>query len=274
MKSFIAVLVWCAFSAVTAQTVEITCEFVIFVNDYTCRISGADIADSNNQNFVFVGTHTEGRSNADVQRVLILESRIPFVITQLFTTFPNLVRFQVQYDIGMRRVQSNAFANAINLRQIWIQANFGLRSIEANAFSGAPNLSYLSLSNNRIDTIHDSAFEGLRSVQFMWLNGNQIRDLNPNHLRHLEALGWFQASDNLLTTIDGKLFENNWMIQQIGFELNQISAIGRDFLTGRNQLHTFTFSGNKCADFTWFSSTGNTIEILRERLSQCFNNAA
>lgn len=273
-KALTAAVLFVALSAKAfAQDVDLNCNFVIVTNNYTCELRGVTIADDENANFVIGGQHLTGMSNADVHRVDILSSSTPFIISQIFTTFPNLEQFWIRGGVGLTRIQANAFANATNLRLIEIAGNNQLRIIHANAFTGASNVEILRLFSNRIETIHETAFSELSSLRSLELESNRIQSLHHFVFRSLASLEELMLSDNLMESIDGRTLANNGQITRLDFSRNRVNALGRTFLDSLTRLQTLNTLGNLCASNFWIvDGFFVTMDILRAALGNCFAN--
>lgn len=267
-------LVLISLSVVAPQSVNVNCDFQKDeFSQYVCVLEGVTIADDQNANIVIGGNHLPGLKNEDVIKVEIINTSIPFIITQFFTTFPNVIEFFIS-NSGLTRVQTGAFANARSLIIIRIQENPTFRQIHANAFTGALNVQSLMLHNNNIDSIHGTAFDGLSSLSALYLTRNQNRHLSKDLLRPLKSLRWFFAGSNQLEFIDGNLFELNYEIVQIDFNDNRINAIGRNLLNGKRALSSFSIKQNICVNDGWTTSqTQDFIERVHEGLSVCYANA-
>ena len=198
LEKLVTVLILSGLS-VTAQNVNINCVYHLpNPGVYTCLLLGIIVADNENQSFTIGGAHMSGRNNDDVLQVEIVNSDTPFIISQLFTTFSNMQRFIVTQDRGLRRIQTGAFRNATNLNNFVIHFNEKLRVIEQNSFTGASNVVSFSIVTNQIETIDDSAFNGLNRAQFVYLGMNQIRHLSENLLRNLPQLMILHSQFNSL----------------------------------------------------------------------------
>lgn len=254
-----------------AQNVNINCQFSIVSGDvYSCMIIGVTVVDDENQNFTIGGQHLQERSNNDVGRVHILMSTIPFIISSLFTTFPNIHNFHIM-EAGLTRVQTNAFSNAHNLRVVSINGN-PMRKIAANAFSGAPNLELLDMLGNQLESIHELAFNGLSAVQQIFGDHNRLRELHHNVFRPLVSLDSLYLANNQLESLDGRLLSNNGNMRRLDIARNQIDAIGRTFLDGIPRLASFNTVGNRCINAFWTIGGVTTIETVRDGLATCFDN--
>lgn len=257
---------------VKAQNVQVNCNFAVLSFVYSCELNGVTIPDNENANFVIGGVHGPGQGNADVGRILILFSNIPFVITQLFVAFPNVHEIVIWNDIGLNRIQSNAFANAGNLRLATVSGCSNFTSIQANAFTGALNLHRLDLVSSGIETIHETAFNGLSSLIEFHLNQNHIRRLPVNVFRPLTALLSLFLSNNFIESIDGNLFAHNSEIIGIHISNNGVNAIGRNFFDGIPRLQFFNMLDNVCINNFFTIGGSTTIEMVRQALSTCFDN--
>lgn len=252
---------------------SINCNFFMTDGLYTCHISLQSVSDNENANIVITGfIHTSGRNDLSVQRVQITTSNLPFIITQLFTRFPNIIDLSITSG-GLTRIQPNAFQNALNLRTVSISINNQFREIHPQAFAGASSILEVFLTLNRIDTIHSSSFDGLTSLRTLSLAGNQIVRLPPNIFHSLPALEVIALSDNRLYSIAGNTFANNPNLAQIDLARNLINAIGSSFLDRLRRLNFLSLLVNRCTNSAWVIEGATTISTVRQELNVCFNNA-
>lgn len=259
------------FSAISATNAQnILCNFMFTNNFYTCQLSGITILDNENTNIVIGGVHQPGYSDSQVQLVAIVQSNVPFIITQAFTTFTSL-NIMVLEGSGLLRIQSNAFLNAQNLWILIISNNPGLREIPANAFLGATSLIVIELFDNQVDTIHEMAVNGLNTLESLFLTRNPLTELPTNVLAPLTRLQQVSLSSNRLTRIEARLFANNSQIMFLNLSDNQINAIERTFLDSMPHLITLGLDGNICINSSWWIPGVDPNEIL-QALNSCFNN--
>lgn len=267
-----AVVILCGFSSTAAQIINLPCRFFVSDGLYTCQLVGVTIPENQNANIVVTGIHQLGNTNNHVQRVSILFSNVPLIITQLFTTFPFMRSLQVMS--GLTRIQSNAFANANHLDNVEIIENPRLGTIHSNAFVGAPNLRFLDLHRNGIQVIHALAFNGLPLLQALWLDDNNIQQLPAQVLSPLTSLQKIVLDDNRLTSIDGRLFANNFWMLHIDLQRNNINSVQWNFLDRNPRLNSLSMQGNVCTNNNWMIGGGVTIDTVRRDLVRCFNNFA
>lgn len=273
MKSSAAavlVLLLGVFATAKAQT-PVNCQFTMSGGLYTCVILGITLPDNENLFIVIGGNHVPGLTNANVERVQIQFSTIPFIISQLFLTFPNLQDFQMTAS-GLTRIQTNAFANAARLRTVSIINHPQFTTIHANAFSGAADVRDMQIRNNLIGEVHELAFSGATTLESLNMDQNNIAALHHNTFRTLTQLRLLSMTDNILETIDGRLLGENRLLGQIDFSRNRINAIQRNFLDNFQNLLLLNVVSNICVNNFWIIQGGAGLDQVRTGLASCFNN--
>ncbi|CRL02116.1 CLUMA_CG015299, isoform A [Clunio marinus] len=266
------VLISISFSIISGQNFDFNCVFFGSPAIYTCIIAGITIPDDANLDFNIGGNHILGLGNENVTEIRILDSNIPFIISEMFTSFPNVNFFGIT-EGGLRRIQSNAFNNAKNLQSIRINANKEFKIIQENAFNGADKVVTLELFENKIESIAESAFNGLHSLNVLNLRVNEIRTLPVNVFKDLQSMNLLQLTDNRLDRIEGGLFAQNSNLSTLNIIRNEINAIERNFLDGFEQLNILSLNENQCIDRAWIiGGSTSTLDTIRENLSICFDN--
>lgn len=250
------------------QSTEIECSFPFPYNVYTCELLNVTIDDNASQEFVIVRNHFN-RTDEHVRSIHIRTSNIPFIISELFSTFPNVFRFWMDFS-GLTRIQPNAFDNAKNLEFVVILGN-PLHTIHADAFFGASKLTNLGLRMNRIETIHENAFRGQANLLNLMLEENRIRRLQPKVFEALTNVESILMSDNQIEVVEGKLFLNNQRLRNIDFARNRINEVQSSILSGLEDLQFINFFGNRCVDNFW-AIDEEEIGDIRKGLAECFKN--
>lgn len=255
-------------AACNAKATEIQCRFLNLDDEYTCQLFFQKIEDDESQNIVIVGSHLPGFDNSLVTRVTIMESELPFIITELFSTFPS---FDVLFisSTNFTRIQPGAFVNAPNLTHMTIEYTL-LREINARAFQGAVNLRYLQIDTN-LESVHELAFVGLPNLELLELSGGSLASVAPKLFFPLASLQNINLANNRLESIDGEIFANNPLLRYINMRQNRIYAIGRNFLNGLTDLQIFRGSENQCVNHDWIiDGVSVTMETTQEGLKSCF----
>lgn len=271
----ICVIALCATEYVHAQTVYLECFFFHLNNEYTCQILNQNIpGNDENINIEFIGDHLVNRTNADVRRVEIQNSRIPFIPEQLFDNFENVRYFSCLF-CSIERIQTNAFRRASSLEILSMWEN-PIRTVHGEAFMGADNLRNLFIFYCPIESFSENAFSGLTNLEILRIVNSSITELPVNILRPLPNLIEFTLFNSLLQKISGEMFANNRLLETVSFTANRINAIGRTFLDhfSSGSLRSLAFLFNNCTNSQWTDiDFENDKEIIRTTLAPCFNNA-
>lgn len=256
---------------VKAQTENLTCNYEDVSGYYSCQISGAVIADDETLDIAISGEHLPQRSDVDVNRVEIIDSNIPFVVTQIFTKFPNISILLIE-NAGLTRFQIGAFRNGGNLRSLGVRSN-QIENLTADSFEGAWNLQTIYVIDCQVSTVDGAAFNGLSVLDTLLLSNNNIQQLPVNVFSSLPALNSLFIKSNKLESLDGRLFSNNFALRFIDLENNQINAIQRNLFDSLSQLSFFNILRNRCASNYWVVNGGTvTADTIREGLTACFEN--
>lgn len=261
-----------ALGKVNSDDVNVECRFSVpsGTQNYLCEVSSIDVFREG-QKFVFGGVHSIGRDNADVTHVTIFNSRVPFVITEIFETFPSLIHLNY-HGGGLRQIQSNAVVDAQRLEIFTARHNPLLTAVHSNAFAGATNLVQLILSNNSIDSVHENAFVGLQRVRAINLTNNFIQKWPQNLLRPARRLQTLMFRNNRIETVYATMFAFNNIMNQIELQDNRINAIDRRFFEPIRELTWLTLNRNVCVDRGFMRGVTANETIVRDELRVCFEN--
>lgn len=273
--SIIVVLISFRLHSVHPQVESLKCNFIFTIQlqqyRYTCSLPSLNIPDDSSLNFTFhESVHVEGRYDVDVTRVEIYGGSVPFIITELFSTYTN-IRFVTLSQSGLLRIQSDAFISALNLEYLTVYMN-PLATIEENAFSGASKLYQVDLWSNSIDSFHEAAFDGHLNLRYLNIGSNNISELHPDTFQSLPNLTHIMLAFNQLQLIETRLFANNPLLQNINIYSNEINAIQRSFLDNFGDLLTLNLQLNICIDSLWTINESTTIEMIQTDLEACFEN--
>lgn len=261
------ILIVAAISSATSQNV-LECRYHFnFFGEYGCELSQIEVLDPNSS-VVIGGLHLEGLTANDVRSVEVINSTTPFMIQEIFTTFPNLI----ELDYVSAGLQSINLPTTSRIEFLQLVSN-NIRSIANNTFINHPQLLYLRLSHNVIEEIAENAFNGLASLTNLVLTDNRIRELTPRTFEPLVSMTYLDLENNNLSRV-GDIFSTNVNLYSIFLEYNQIQAISPSFVTReRHELLSFiNLYSNVCVQrsFGLFSPEGWTT--MNGALTDCFSN--
>lgn len=242
---------------------------IVLSYGYTCVLN-LKTFDDPFHNVTFSGQHRGGRNNSDVRNVRITNSKVPFIIRDIFTVFPNVYAMQVDNG-GLKEIQGSAFALAANLRVLNFLNN-NITSLTADTFINLPQLEELYFVSNNILNISVNAFIGLQNLMSLRLQNDTIATFLPFTFRPLVNLRNIFLTELRLQRIDGQLFASNRFLRILDLQDNVIDAIQSTFLNNLANIQIINLMGNQCVNY-FFSIEGNqSIPDVQRNLTTCFNN--
>jgi hypothetical protein len=240
------------------------------LNDYECMIENLEIEIHQNQTIRLVGNHLGNYTNLDVVTFTITRSNIPFIIKEVFTTFPNLRNFNVA-NTGLRWIQWDAFRNCDTLTRITMRDNPQLSLIEPLAFAGASNVQRMIINNASLSDLHDNTFVGMSQLQYLSMERNRITKFSPRTLRPLLRLEELHLWFNLFEVLTPEMFRYNNRLTDLTFADNRINAIDRNFLQPTPLMTILMLQDNACIHFNIIFGIHSEATIQRV-LEPCFQN--
>lgn len=219
-------------------------------------------------NVIFGGTHAENRANSDVNIVEIDNSITPFMIPQIFTTFPNINELTIEHS----GLQSISIPDSVQLHWLYLFGN-NVSRIENGTFRNQTQLLFLYILFSNVEVIEEDALEGLTSLTSLVLVNNWIAHLEPRTFQPLINVENIDLGENRLTSVSEQLFSSNTRLRLLYLEFNQINAIAPGFDTSlRNTLYLMNLLGNVCVNRSFSLSTPESWELLDDGLATCFEN--
>lgn len=223
------------------QNVEIRCEFIVF-SEYTCQAHNFLVSRNSRLNIVINGNHLPNKTNADVLHVQTIDQPLGFVITEFFTTFPNMHGYSIVG--GLHRIQERAFRQARNLESFSVMRS-SLKTVPAYVMEGASQLTQFGLQEcDELEWIDQNAFFGLTHLVQISIWSRLLRILPENIFSALRELQIVSIGSQI-DAVPGKLFDNNLKLEQIIFMFNGINSVERrlvdNFVNMPNLFSFFLF---------------------------------
>lgn len=255
-------------SSQEVDDVIVECTYGITVYDeYECVLEGITVTDPT-ANVTLGGVHLENKTEADVIVVTIVNSNTPFMIPQLFTTFPNMVDLEIESS----NLQSIDVPASARLQYLILYRNTIMR-LESESIQSQTDLYLFEATGNYIHEIDEDFFEGMPNTFFVDLSSNHIQVLAPSTfapLRNLIILDFYQ---NALTSLGEDPFTSNSILLLIYFGRNQINEVHHDFVRNLpSSLQGFDMTQNLCVDRSFSPATPDDLMIINNALNQCFRN--
>lgn len=253
---------------VSAQDQEIRCDFQVIEDDYYCLLLEIEVTDPT-ANLIITGEHADGRSDEDVDTVQIQRSTTPFLIPEIFTTFPNLKTLFVSYS-GLESV--SRIPDSVQLHHIMLIGNNITRLVN-NTFESQSELRNLEIILSELEEVEEDAFVGLEALEVFAILYNRVGHLSERTFHPLINVNAIDLRANLIERIPDELFATNTNLETLLLEQNQISAISPRFLQPiRASLQTIHFFQNNCIDRGFELKNDAVWSFLTAALSDCFSN--
>lgn len=239
----------------------------MYATDYACILTNVVVTDEARE-VTFSGNHLGGRTNDDVTIVHVLNSMTPFMVRQIFRTFPNTI--ELSYESS--KLQTINVPSTVQLDRLILYGN-NITVIENSRFRGQTRLESIRAIGNNIQTIEENAFEGLSRLKSLTLIENEIRTLARKTFHTLTSLESLDLMGNSITRLDADHFSMNRNLRVLYLVANQINAISRNFADSlRTTLNYINLSSNSCIDRAFFLDSESDWFLMTQALQLCFNN--
>ncbi|CRL00962.1 CLUMA_CG014163, isoform A [Clunio marinus] len=250
------------------EVITLTCTFGRTVyGEYACSLQGVEVLDPTSS-VEITGEHLEGYTDSDVLFVRISSSNTPFMIQEVFTTFPNIYELEY-YDSNL---QSINIPDSARLEWLNLIRN-NISTIESGMFSNQPLLFYLELYDCNVQTVDENAFEGLSRLAGLVLWDNQITELSVRTFAPLTALLVLDLEANFLTSIPQELLAENINLSTIYFSGNPIREVHPNFAANQRQrLRYLNMRSIDCVDRVFTIVDELDWMDVNNSLQTCFNN--
>lgn len=196
---------------------------------YTCTFSGAVV---NNENDIldFSGEHIGGRTNANVDRVVFINSQMQTIPSNVFDVFPRLITLEAN-GVGINRLNVGTLRNSNLLGEIYLNNNT-ISRLDNGVFRNAGNLRVLRINDNRLNFIGENVFRDLSALQNIQLNGNQLTEIPEKLFQNSASLRNIGLSENLISRITPGLFSGIGSLLSVGLNSNLITDIPAEAFLG------------------------------------------
>lgn len=104
----------------------------------------------------------------------------------------------------------------------------GLKIVRRSDFSEMLSLKTLNLADNKLVEIPSDTFVDVKNLIILFINGNNIKKIEPDLLSGLRLLRAFNAQHNELQKLDD-IFTENLLLESINLNDNKLSTINVNF---------------------------------------------
>ncbi|KAM3608435.1 uncharacterized protein V6R79_025259 [Siganus canaliculatus] len=219
--------------------------------------------DHNNISFITPGAF-KGLANLENLKMAHNEY-ISYLHTRTFTGLKKLVRLDLSdcnlfnipdrifieqtalkellcFQNNFRRIPG-AIRGMENLTHIYLERN-KIEAVAYNSLLGLGSLKYLNLQENRINVIHDQAFQDLVKLENFYLNDNLLSDLPRLAFKGLSRLKMLNLGGNQLTNLSKTWFSDLVELEVLYLDRNQVLYIEEGTFENLTSLITLHLNSN------------------------------
>jgi Leucine rich repeat len=255
---------------IAASSQEITAECRFYLNrerEYVCEVENLEVLDTT-ATVVFTGTHLRLRANEHVGVVIIKNSNTPFMIQEVFTTFPRAD--ELEYNSA--GLESINMTTPTHIKILYLRGN-NIQHIKDNTFVNQPQLTMIIVGSSNVQEVGEDAFAGLSKLGVLYINDNHISEIQPKTFASLASVYFINLERNNLVQL-GPLFTNNLMLHSLFLQGNQIDAISPSFVepSTHERLRTVDLRGNKCSQQLFTLTDDGAWTDMDSSLNICYHN--
>ena len=121
----------------------------------------------------------------------------------------------------------------------------GIGTLRAGDFDGLTSLEWLYLGQNPLTSLPAEVFSGLSSLRRLALNQIQLTSLPAEVFNGLSSLDILWLHDNQLSSLPEDIFSGLTSLRQLGLSGNQLTSLPAEVFSGLSSLYNITLGGNQ-----------------------------
>lgn len=123
-------------------------------------------------------------------------------------------------------------------------SNCSIISVEIQ-FKGLSQLEYLNLNGNEIKNVTNDAFKGLNNLEFLSLKRNNIKTLGKDIFKSLTKVEAIWVSDNQIRSLDEDIFKSLANLKNISLTKNKLVSIPKNVFKNNWKLQRVWLKDNE-----------------------------
>lgn len=179
--------------------------------------------------------------NAKIVEINIRNQNVPVLRTNAIFNFDSL-RLLNFNGSNVEKLHEGAFRFVPHLTDLKLSHN-RLKVIPENVFNNL-NVKRLHLNDNGIEEIALNAFNGMKELQELYANDNNLQYYNAEWFQSSTELRVLDLSNNNLRNLPPKSFHTNRKLRNLYLDSNEISIIQDDAFEGLKSLEYLSLSRN------------------------------
>ncbi|XP_033843093.1 nyctalopin [Periophthalmus magnuspinnatus] len=196
--------------------------------------------DHNNISFITPGAF-KGLSNL-LELKMAHNEYISYLHTRTFTGLKKLLRLDLS-DCNLFNIPDRIFIEQIALKELLcFQNNF--RRIPG-AIRGMENLTHIYLERNKIEAVAYNSLLGLGSLKYLNLQENRINVIHDQAFQDLVRLENFYLNDNLLSSLPRVAFQGLSCLKMLNLGGNQLTNVSKTWFGDLVELEVLYLDRNQ-----------------------------
>lgn len=163
------------------------------------------------------------QQSTDILELYLQNNSLSSLTPRAFQGLRQLVGLNLSYNSLENVVSSETLADLSRLLVLDLNHN-RFQSVTDTNFKLMRSLQILYLSYNAIHNISDNSFASLRNLHTLTLLGNKIRYIGMNTLSGLESLNYLSLSNNAIDDIHVKAFSSCKAVQNLKLRSNKLTV--------------------------------------------------
>lgn len=233
---------------------------------YGCQLK--DIVFETPGDINFVVNHV-GKSESDVSWIQVRDSVLRNLPESVFAKFINLEKVFVLNCTGFATLDKPYFNTKIKL--ILFQ-NTDIEYVGDKVFANLASVQTMSLSLNKIKSIHKDAFKDMVNVEQINMEQNKIASLDEDIFANNLQLKNVLLFDNQITKVPAKLFARNINLETIQLQNNLINEVEVKFYENLRKLTKINLGSNICINDSIEVSSYDQWNTIQNKFNVCFEN--
>jgi Leucine-rich repeat (LRR) protein len=166
----------------------------IYSDDYKCTAVGLDVQKPKIKITELSGDHLAGKSNKDVNELIVRDQTVLFMPEGVDELFPRLQSITID-NSKLSKISKADFSSIPALKELMIRKNV-IESIDPDSFDNNLQLEKIDLGENQLKVIPEKLFAKLPSIKTLMLNNNDIEELHMNVIDCPASIRHFDFSNN------------------------------------------------------------------------------
>ena len=235
---------------------------------YGCQLKNIVFETPGEEDINFLVNHV-GKSESDVVWIQIKDSVVKNLPENVFAKFINLEKVFILNCTGFANLDKPYFHTKIKL--ILFQ-NTDIEYVGDKVFANLTSVQTMSLSLNKIKSIHKDAFKDMVNVEQINMEQNVIVTLDEDTFATNLLLKNILLFDNQITKVPAKLFSRNINLETIQLQNNLINEVEENFYENLTKLTKINLGMNGCINDTIELSSYEQWNSIRSKFDVCFTN--